>query len=101
MKTIENSGAVVRDAGGCGATMQYVEIMLSATDVLELVHEMRMKGYNVEKTPLGFICHEETRHGKICVLTALRSPQVDTTSYRAKLNTAFFETGKVQSEMVH
>ena len=82
--------------------MQYVDKMLSATGMLELVHEMRMKGYNVEKTPLGFICHEETRRGKICVLTALiRSPQVDTMSYRVKLNTAFFETGKVQSEMVH
>jgi hypothetical protein len=82
--------------------MQYLEIILSATGMLELVHEMRMKGYNVEKKPLGFICHEETRHGKICVLTALkRSPQVDTTSYRVKLNTAFFETGKVQSEMMH
>ena len=82
--------------------MQYVDKMLSATGMLELVHEMRMKGYNVERTPLGFICHEETRRGKICVLTALiRSPQVDTMSYRVKLNTAFFETGKVQSEMVH
>jgi hypothetical protein len=81
--------------------MHYVEKMLSATAMLELVHEMRMKGYNVEKTQLGFICHEETRRGEICVLTALHSPQVDMTSYRVKLNTAFFETGKVQSEMVH
>ena len=37
---------------GNGATMQYVEKMLSATGMLELVHEMRMKGYNVERTPL-------------------------------------------------
>jgi hypothetical protein len=87
---------------GNGATMQYVEKMLSATGMLELVHEMRMKGYNVERTPLGFICHEETRRGNICVLTALiGSSQVDTTGYRVKLNTAFFETGKVQTEMVH
>jgi hypothetical protein len=79
--------------------MHFIEKLLSPVAMTELVSEMRRTGYNVESTPLGYICREQVKHGTVCVLSALRSKTRG--NYLVKLHTAFFDTGRPQSVALH
>jgi hypothetical protein len=68
----------------------YLHLMLPTRDMHELVSDMRRQGYNVENTPLGYVCHETTRNGLVMVLSAMKGA----TQYRVKANTAFFDGAK-------
>jgi len=77
--------------------MDTMQILLYPHDMHCLIDDMRRKGYSVEKTPIGYICHEETRHGKVCVLASARHGE----TFRCVLNVAYFECGQATTYMVH
>lgn len=72
-------------------------LLLSVSDLQSLVSDMRRLGWNVENTPRGYVCHQNTRYGKSLVLYAMRVNN----EYRVKINPAFFDTGAAQSKAVH
>jgi hypothetical protein len=72
-------------------------LLLSFNDTQSLISDMRRMGYNVEKTPRGYVCHEATRYGKTLVLYAMKT----SVEFRVKVNPAFFDVGAQRSQMVH
>jgi hypothetical protein len=74
----------------------FLSLILKGDDLLLMVADMRTQGYNVEKTPLGYVCHEVTRFGQALVLSAIKGKE----RYRVKVNVAFFDCGVVQTSTV-
>ena len=75
----------------------YLALMLPVSEMHELISDMRRQGYNVESTPLGYVCHEKTRNGLVLVLSALKGKE----QYRVKANIAFFDCGSGKSQGLH
>ena len=77
--------------------MDTIQMVFTVHDMHMLVDDMRRKGYSVERVPLGYVCHEETKHGKVCVLASARHGD----TFRCVLNASYFESGVPQIVTVH
>jgi hypothetical protein len=75
----------------------FMTFQLSRTEMIELVADMKARGYAVEQTDIGFICHEKVRHGLELVMSALRGNE----RFRVKINPAFFDVGSAHSSELH
>jgi hypothetical protein len=63
-----------------------------------MISDMEKQGYEVVKVNNGYVCHELGTNGLILVMQAKR--QKDGV-YFIKFNSAFLNTGMLQSAMVH